>query len=58
MKFTSTRYPNLKVRTKDGAYLRFVDGELEVKDQASIELLKGLPEDREVAPASAKRAAE
>ncbi|GAB3656500.1 hypothetical protein [Glycomyces tarimensis] len=50
MKFTSTRYPQLKVRRKNGKYLQAVDGVFDVKSKADQEMLNALPADRGVRP--------
>lgn len=48
MKFTSARYPQLRVNVPGAASVRFTDGELETSDPKAVEALKSLPAEYEV----------
>ena len=48
MKFTSARYPQLRVNVPGAASVRFTDGELETTDAKAVEVLKSLPAEYEV----------
>ena len=52
-KYTSSRYPNLRVHTPSGP-VRFVDGEFETTDKDVIAVLDNLPADDGVAKASSR----
>jgi hypothetical protein len=56
MKFTSEKYPYLRVNAPGGKSGRFADGELETTDAKVIEALRGLPSEYGVAAADGEKA--